>query len=58
VSFPEQFNILIKEEKDGLFVGTVEELPNVSAFESTYREAFEILVDAICTLKEAHDQSN
>jgi predicted RNase H-like HicB family nuclease len=54
--FPDQFSILIREEKDGLFVGTIEELPDVSAFEDSYREAWEILVDAICTLKEMNDE--
>jgi hypothetical protein len=55
MAFPDQFNILITES-NGLFVGTVEELPNVGCFEDSYREAWEILVDAICTLKEMADE--
>lgn len=58
--FPDQFSILITQELvDGelLYVGSVDELPNIGCFEDSYREAWEILVDAICTLRQMNEEA-
>lgn len=51
---PDSYTITIRKENvdgDLLYVGRVAEFDNLSAYEETYEEAREILLDAIQTLK-------
>jgi len=53
---PSAYNITIRRVKIGddlLFNGSVAELPDVATFESTYQEAYELVIDAIKSLYQA-----
>lgn len=48
-----------EEDDDGdiLYVGQVEEFPNIKSFEDNYDEAYGLILDAIETLKELADKT-
>ncbi len=51
---PDAYTIMIRKEKidnEVYYVGRVAELPNITAFESTYDDARTIVIDAIQTFK-------
>lgn len=55
---PEAYTITIRKEKiDGeyCYVGRVAEFPNISAIEDTHTDAYQIILDAINTLKSIAD---
>ena len=57
---PDLYTITIRKENvdgDLLYVGRVAEFDNLSAYEETYEEAREILLDAIQTLKTMADEA-
>ena len=56
---PDSYTITIRKESvdgDSLYVGRVAEFTNISAYEETYEETREILLDAIRTLKIMADE--
>lgn len=58
---PEAYTISIRKETiedEVYYVGRVAELPNITAFESTYSEAYAIVIDAIRTFKAIADETN
>ena len=58
---PEAYTLTIRKENldgDILFVGRVAELPDVTAYEDSYEEAHNILLDAITSLKKIADKQN
>ena len=58
---PETYTLTIRKENidgDILFVGRVAELPDVTAYEESYEEAHNILLDAITALKKIADEKN
>lgn len=58
---PDSYSLTIRKEKvdgDYYFVGRVAELPNVRAFEATFDEAREVLIDAITSLYEVAKEKN
>lgn len=58
---PEAYTITIRKENvdgDILFVGRVAELQDVIAYEESYEEAHNILLDAISSLKQIADEQN
>ncbi len=57
---PDTYTMIIRKEKvdgDFLYVGRVAEFINITAYEDTYEEAREILLDAIQTLKTMADEA-
>ncbi len=58
---PDAYTITIRRElSDGelVYVGHVSEFPNLRAYEDSYQEAREVLLDAISTLKAMADEKN
>src|SRR5690348_12871374 len=56
---PHAYSILIRRvlsEGQEIFRGKVVELPDLEAFEPTYQEAYDFLIDAIETSKAAFDE--
>lgn len=58
---PETYTMTIRKELvDGeeLFVGRVAEFPNISAYEGSYEDAREMLIDSLITLKRIADEEH
>ncbi|MGB7815848.1 MAG: toxin-antitoxin system HicB family antitoxin [Methylotenera sp.] len=58
---PEAYTLTIRKElidNELIYVGKVAELPDVVAFEDTYEEAHQILLDTISSLQEIADEQN
>lgn len=58
---PECYSILIRKETlegETLYVGRVTEFPHISAFETTFEAAHNLVLDAIRTLKKIADEQH